>query len=118
MGLFVVRNNDITLLIAIAIAVVGCGGGSNSIRPTLPAPPTSPSVAVTPGNATVYQGATAKFQAQVLGQSSQAIVWSVSEGTTGGVIDQTGLYAAPQIAGTFHVLATLQSDSTNSGIAV
>ena len=115
------RITAISLLITMLVAALGCGGGPNSTSqtPTHTAPPlTSPSVVVTPGNATVYQGATARFQAQVAGQTSQALVWSVSEGAVGGVVDQTGLYTAPQTAGTFHVSATLQSDSTNSGIAV
>jgi hypothetical protein len=41
--------------------------------------------------------------------AADSVTWSVEE-SAGGTIDASGLYAAPASPGTFHVVATLQSD--------
>lgn len=48
---------------------------------------------------------------------SAAITWSIQEGSSGGKISAGGLYTAPATTGTFHVVATLQSDPTKSASA-
>jgi hypothetical protein len=107
----------IALVIAAVIGVWGCGGGS-----TYSAPPTSPSpqlinVSVTPNSVTVLHGATQSFAALVTGTTNTAVMWSVQE-SSGGTIDSTGLYTAPQDGeGTFHVLATSRASSGSVGIA-
>ena len=64
-----------------------------------------------------YGGATQSFAAAVTGTAYNAVTWSVQE-TSGGTIDSTGLYTAPQnSAGTFHVVATSQANPDSMGIA-
>ena len=43
--------------------------------------------------------------------------WSVQEGSAGGTVDQAGNYTAPGVAGTFHVVATSQADTSKSAVA-
>ena len=114
------RTFGIALLFAMSL-MVGCGSGSSSgggggSTPTNPPPSTQ--VTVTPNQATVYQGATVQFQAQVKGQSNQAVTWKVENNF--GTIDSTGLYTAPHdgYGGPFHVLATSQAKPSATGSAV
>src|SRR2546425_6374002 len=108
------RIAAITLLIAAVMTALGCGGGSSSGSQSNQG---TTSVVVTPATATVYQGMTAKFQAQVVGQSNQAVTWSVEDNF--GTIDSTGLYTAPRDAsgGPFHVVATSQAVPSAKGSA-
>jgi hypothetical protein len=104
------------------IGLGGCGskrGSDSTPPPPLPSISISPtSVVVTPAEATVYQGTTARFQAQVMGQSNQAVTWRVEQGGL-GTIDNTGLYTAPRDAsgGPFHVVATSQVVPSANGSA-
>ncbi len=65
-------------------------------------------VAVTPATAELAINATQTFTATVTDviDVNQAVTWSVQE-TTGGEIDaETGVYTAPNKAGTYHIVAT------------
>jgi len=73
------------------------------------------SVAVSPKTATVAPGGTKTFTATVTG-SAQGVNWTVSE-AGGGTVDASGLYTAPQAAGTYHVVATSKQDATKSDSA-
>jgi len=42
------------------------------------------------------------------------VTWSIQEGAAGGTITQSGVYTAPTTAGTYHVIATSQADTTKS----
>lgn len=113
-----VRITATSVLLAIAMASLGCGGGS-SVGPSalssggpggLPDPSTG--VVVTPnGVGQVWQGTTVQFQANL------PVFWSVREGSAGGTITSGGLYTAPTAAGTFHIVATSQADTKISGTA-
>jgi hypothetical protein len=110
----------IALVIAAMIGVCGCGGSSapspSAAAPT-PTPSPAISVAVTPNSVTVLPGTTQSFAAKVTGTTNTAVTWSVQE-TSGGAIDSTGLYTAPQnSSGTFHVVATSQANSAARGMA-
>lgn len=115
------RTPMIALLIALVVAASSCGGGSSNSGSLSnqggPPPGNATSVVVTPATATVYQGMTAKFQAQVVGQSNQAVKWTVQDNF--GTIDGTGLYTAPRDAsgGPGHVVATSQADRNAKGSA-
>ena len=102
-----------TLTIAAAFGVWGCGGRS----PSSPAPttPSLISVTVTPNSVAVLRDATQAFTAKVTGTTNTAVTWSVEE-SSGGTIDSAGLYTPPQNgAGTFHVIATSQANSAAAG---
>ncbi len=57
------------------------------------------------------------FAAIVTGSGNTAVSWSVLEGSAGGTITNEGAYAAPQTSGTYHVMATSQSDPTKTATA-
>jgi hypothetical protein len=65
----------------------------------------------------MFQDATQAFTAKVTGTTNTAVTWSVEE-SSGGAINSTGLYTAPQnSSGTFHVVATSQANSAVQGVA-
>ena len=65
--------------------------------------------------ATVAPGGTVQFQATVLGTSATDVVWSAPDG---GTITQTGLFTAPQLLGSYRVVATSKADPTKTATAV
>lgn len=78
-------------------------------------------VKVTPVSASIAAGDTQPFSAAVLGETSQAVTWSV-DGTAGGnsavgFIDVFGNYTAPPSAGTHTITATSVADPSASGTA-
>jgi hypothetical protein len=84
---------------------------------TVTAPPPVVAVAVAPPSAAVASCKTATFTATVTGTSNTAVTWSVQEGAAGGTVTAAGVYTAPSTAGTYHVVATSQADSTKSAVA-
>lgn len=79
-----------------------------------PTPPPIVAVSVTPSTASVTTGAASQFTASVTGSSNTAVTWSIQEGSTGGAVSASGLYTAPAMPGTFHVVATSNADTTKS----
>ncbi|HET9406069.1 MAG TPA: Ig-like domain-containing protein [Candidatus Sulfotelmatobacter sp.] len=98
------------LVVAPFLVLFGCGGGSSS---SLRAPI---NVSITPGSPSVSVGASQQFSAMVTGTSNTTVNWSVAE-ANGGTIDSAGKYTAPMKAGSFHVIATSQADSSKSASA-
>jgi len=74
-------------------------------------------VSISPAADTLGPMGTRTFAASVVG-TNHALRWSIQEGTAGGSITNGGVYTAPQILGTFHVVATSQTDSTARASAV
>lgn len=50
-----------------------------------------------------------QFTATLSGASNPAVAWSVQEGDSGGTISQFGLYTAPNVPGTYHVVVVSQA---------
>jgi hypothetical protein len=46
-----------------------------------------------------------------------AVAWMVAEGPSGGTITQTGGYSAPSTPGTYHVVATVLADTSDTATA-
>jgi dienelactone hydrolase len=64
--------------LAMAVAIVGCGGGSGT-QASLTVPPSDVVVAITPATATVQADNTAQFTATVTGDTSnKGVTWTVS----------------------------------------
>ncbi|HZI16144.1 MAG TPA: glycosyl hydrolase family 18 protein [Myxococcus sp.] len=84
--------------------------------PTIP-PQQQAAVALSPTSASLTPGATRAFTATVTGTTHTAVVWSVQEGPGGGFVSTSGVYTAPQTAGTYHVIATSQADNTKRATA-
>lgn len=82
---------------------------------TVSAPPVV--VAVTPLSGAVNSCRSLTFTASVTGTTNGAVSWSVQEGAAGGTITSGGVYTAPAVAGTYHVVATSQADTTRSQVA-
>lgn len=79
-------------------------------------------VIVSPASASLAAGSTLQFTATVSFNTDHAVTWSV-DGIAGGnvtvgTVDSTGLYSAPNTAGTHTITATSVADPTASGSAV
>ncbi|MBJ6762486.1 hypothetical protein JGU66_17075 [Myxococcaceae bacterium JPH2] len=74
-------------------------------------------VTVTPDGVTLDQGAATILSATLLGPAGTSVTWSVQEGAAGGTVTPSGVYSAPNKAGTYHVIATSTADTTKAGSA-
>jgi hypothetical protein len=74
-------------------------------------------VTVTPTSGAIHSCETLTFRSSVTGTSDTSVNWTVQEGATGGMIDAAGVYTAPNVAGTYHVVATSRADPTKSAVA-
>ena len=74
-------------------------------------PPIDPvTISIAPSSVTLAARGTQSFTAAVTGTADTAVDWSVQEGTAGGAITAAGAYTAPNVAGTYHVIATSRSN--------
>ena len=71
-------------------------------------------VTISPTSATVPTGGTQQFTATVQNTSNTAVTWSA----TGGAVSPSGLYTAPNSAGTYSVTATSVADSSKTAFSV
>jgi hypothetical protein len=71
-------------------------------------------VTISPTSATVTTGGTQQFTATVQNTSNTAVTWSA----TGGTVSPSGLYTAPNSAGTYSVTGTSVADPTRTASAV
>jgi hypothetical protein len=108
------RKTWLAVVSSFFLMLPGCGG-ENSTREGGGSGSTS--VEVTPAAPNVYEGKTIQFQAKVMGQSDQAVTWSLQAQAI-GMIDDTGLYTAPgDASGGDIVMATSRAVPSASGIA-
>ena len=99
------RSAAIAAILSLAAA---CSGGSSL-------PPSG--VAVVPAGPGVAVGQSQAFTATVADSADQSVSWLVQEGSAGGSITPLGLYTAPMLPGTFHVMATSVADGSKKGTA-
>ncbi|HEV2388800.1 MAG TPA: kelch repeat-containing protein [Candidatus Acidoferrales bacterium] len=101
------------LLVSVALsAAIGalslltsCGARNTSASP-------SAALTVIPSTVVMNQGGAQSFVAQLAGSNTAAVIWSVREQAAGGSVTSSGIYTAPNKSGTYHVIATSQTDST------
>ncbi len=77
-------------------------------------------VSLSPPTASTTVGGTVTFSATVTGTTagqSTAVTWSVQEGASGGTVDASGHYTAPNTAGIYHVVATSVADASKKATA-
>ena len=74
------------------------------------------SVSVTPEFTRAEHGETRQFYAEVSGSTEKGVTWSVVE-KNGGVIDENGVYQAPEISGTYEIVAVSKADESVSASA-
>ncbi len=75
-------------------------------------------VVLTPGQITLAPGGIQAFTAVVAATGDTQVTWSIQEGAAGGTITSAGVYTAPAVSGTYHVVATSVADPTKSGVAI
>jgi hypothetical protein len=104
-----------TLLLSFSVA---CGGSGHSTPAAAPTPAPTPTVAISISHtsAALSINGSTQFGAIVTGSTNTGVTWTVAE-TSGGSVNSAGLYKAPATAGTFHVVATSQADTTKSAKA-
>jgi hypothetical protein len=80
---------------------------------------TPPTVAVTvsPASGNVDACQTLTFTATVTGTTNRAVTWAVQEAGGGTIGAASGVYTAPDTAGTYHVVATSAADPTQRATA-
>ena len=124
------------VVVFLAASMVGCGGSGGGNKPAGQATPlfsatpggtSTPTMAtatitvanrvtLSPDAKTVTLGDTIAFSASVPDVADQTVTWRVLE-AGGGSISAEGVYVAPRVKGTFHVIATRSADPTRSGAA-
>ena len=72
-------------------------------------------ITLTPATADIFYGGQVQFAANVTG-SDQRVSWTVSE-SGGGNVSTSGVYTAPLVAGTFHIVAQSEADANKSASA-
>jgi hypothetical protein len=100
----ILRTASLAAILSLSSA---CGKSASS-------PPVA--IAVAPQIAAVDPGKTQAFVATVTGVANQSVSWSVQE-AGGGTITAAGLYTAPAVHGTYHVVATSHVDRTQQAAA-
>ncbi|HEX5411148.1 MAG TPA: kelch repeat-containing protein [Terriglobia bacterium] len=101
----------LALIALLPLILISCGGAET------PSAPPQLHVAVNPSAVNLDQGGTQTFTAIVNGSRNGAVNWNVREGPGGGSITGAGVYTAPAAAGTYHVIATSQADTTKAAVA-
>ncbi len=74
-------------------------------------------IAISPTPVNLPANGSQQFTATVTGASDTSVTWTIREGSSGGTISNSGLYSAPGVLGTYHVVATSNADSTQSAVA-
>ena len=69
------------------------------------------SLTITPEFSRLSRRGTMRFQGQVEGSEDRMILWSVKE-ENGGAIDANGIYQAPELPGTYEIVACASADSS------
>lgn len=83
----------------------GQGGGGEAVV-----------ISVSPATASLTPSAAQQFNCAVTGSAQTGCTWSVTE-AAGGAVTTGGLYTAPSVAGTYHVVATSVADTTKRATA-
>lgn len=68
-------------------------------------------LSVTPEFSHVHPRGTVRFRAEVTGSEDQGVRWSVKE-DNGGAIDYNGIYQAPELPGTYEIVAVSTADES------
>src|SRR5690349_8824343 len=98
-------------LLVLAVGL-GCSKGSNNESGCFVV-----TTAVSPGAATLTTSTSQGFTATVEGAPTLGVVWSVEEGSGGGVVGPDGSYTAPSMPGTYHIVATSAFDASSKATA-
>lgn len=103
-------------MLASCLVVLGTACGNGNLRSKNTTPAAAVAVSVTPASSTLVETKTVNLTASVANTSNTAVTWSVQE-AGGGSITAAGVYTAPAAAGTYHVIATSQADTSKTAAA-
>ena len=108
------------LLTFLSFLLSGCGGGNGPVSTSNSNSQPSQSASaltISPTSTTLGIGSSMQFTAGAASSTLPPVTWSVQEGATGGSVNSTGLYTAPQTPGTYHLKVTSQTSVSNSATA-
>ncbi|KAB0664416.1 hypothetical protein F6V25_12810 [Oryzomonas japonica] len=99
----------LTLIISLAftLSLCACGGGGGG---------GGVGIAFNPATYSVAAGGSIPLSVTVTNTSDISVAWSVQE-AGGGTVSPIGTYTAPGTAGTYHVVATSNADTSRSAVA-
>ena len=100
---FAIRLTTLVLLVGLLALLTGCPGGGSSVG--LKAQPLSSPVNVR---------SSVTLTATVTGTTNTGVNWLVMEGAAGGSITPAGVYTAPSVAGTYHVVVSSIADPSKT----
>jgi hypothetical protein len=86
--------------LVLAVVLLACGVGDVGIS-------------ISPREATLNANAQLQLSAHVSSAGNKTVLWT----STGGTVDSTGLFTAPQLPGIFNVVATSQADTRRTDTA-
>ena len=69
------------------------------------------SISISPEFSRVSCRGTMRFEAEVVGSEDKSVIWKIRE-ENGGAIDRNGIYQAPELAGTYEIIATAGVDES------
>ena len=75
------------------------------------------SISISPEFSRVSCRGTMRFEAEVVGSEDKSVIWKIRE-ENGGAIDRNGIYQAPELAGTYEIIATAGVDESVTASAV
>ena len=113
----IANTNGGSLRVPGAVSTSAKGGGKSVVHVGKGGSAQQVVVVVNPGITTVPAGGSATFAATVTGTASTSVGWTVQEGAICGSVSSDGVYTAPNVASTCHVVATSNSDTTKSASA-
>ncbi len=94
------RYYSLAIILVFGLIIAGCGGGGGGGN----------SLKITPSSVTLNIGVTQTFSA------TEPVEWRVQE-INGGTITSGGVYTAPNVAGTYHVVATSKTNPSRFATA-
>lgn len=74
------------------------------------------SISITPEFSRLSCRGKLQFTAEVTGGEDKSVIWEIAE-EDGGAIDRNGLYQAPELPGTYEIVAKARADETVKAIA-
>ena len=125
------RGNRKLLIVLMVVLALGVLGVIYLLsRPSAKsAPPANLAITIAPTETEISVGESHDFTATVTGSGDTDVTWSVVEGSAGGsvvnrgaqaqggAVASLGVYVAPTMPGTYHIMATSKADPTKSATA-
>ncbi len=103
-------------LVCALLTACSSGGGGGDTAGGRDCTLSTVGVSIEPAAPTIVTNTTQPFVATVTGDPNTEVAWSVEEGAVGGTVSNTGVYTAPAIPGTYHLVAESQADACATAV--